>query len=287
MSDYLPQSSGVYRIDSKTGDIVWFFESTGGVRNTVAVDGDRVYAQDATGDFYCLDARSGALLWKKELRFSGSDFTRNPVLCVGDMVLGGINKEIYAFHKVTVELIWHFTAPWGCVSSARCVYDEATKSIVLSSQWYSLICIEADTGTLRWEKKDSLVWHRNSTPVVENGRIYTCGEHEMGILDIKTGDIIAKKTVDTEFKTVGAPTIYRDTIFVPTAQCGVAAYDKKTLHLIRLYPTGHSRIFTVPYIFNEGEVQMVESSPIIRMMCSSSPPVTDMLIFTKLKLQDL
>lgn len=271
MSDSLPSCSGVYRISSKTGEILWFFESRGGVRNTVAVDGDRVYAQDATGMFYCINAENGELIFEKELVFNGSAFTRNPVLCIGDVVIGGINKEIYAFHKITGELMWHFAAPWGSVSSARCVYDAETNSILLNSQWYSLICIEADTGKMRWEKKDILVWHRNSTPVVEDGKIYTCGEFEIGILDIKTGNIIMKKKVDTEFKTVGAPTIYKDTIFVPTAKLGVAAYDKNTLELSRLYETEHSRIFTVPYIFNEGKVQMVESNPII---------MDDTLIFT-------
>lgn len=271
MRDALPSRSGVYRINAKTGDIVWFFETEGGVRSDVSIYQGRIYALDAQGNLYCLNAQSGKEIWKKHLKLRGTDFTRSSVLTANNMVYTGTNKELFAFDIITGEELWNWFSPGGCISSAKPVYNTENDCIVVGNQWYSLNCVDAKTGKQLWVKKDILVWHRNSTPTIEKGIIYTCSESEIGALDIKTGEIIRRNKTPFQLKTVGAPAILGDTIFFPTATKGVAAFDKNTLELIRLYPTGHARLFTVPYIFNEGEVQMVESSPVI---------MGDTLVFT-------
>jgi hypothetical protein len=72
-----------------------------------------------------------------------------------------------------------------------------------------------------------------------------------------------KTTVENEMNTVGAPVIDDGLIYFPSSEKGVLAFELESLKLRKTYPCSHSKLFTVPYIYNVGEIQMTESSPLI------------------------
>src|SRR5206468_6791732 len=85
-----------------------------GSRSTPTVDGDRAYALGSDGDLVCLDATTGKVHWKKNLR---SDFGGVPgrwafaesVLIDGDTLIctpGGPKGAIAALNKKTGDVIW-------------------------------------------------------------------------------------------------------------------------------------------------------------------------------------
>ena len=261
--DGYPRSSGIFCLDKQTGVIRWFTETEGGIRNIIAISQDKIYAVDSMGNLYCLNAENGDAVYKKFLEFHNPDFIRTGVLCVKDKIFTGKGNQMYAINKDTGDILWQYTFRRGSNSAVMPVYDQKTNTLIVSNHWRYMALVDADTGKELWQNADILVWHRNSTPVIENDIIYTCSDHLVGKLDLKTGEVIAKKDVADDMNTVGTPLIYDNLVFFPTSEHGVYAFDKNTLEIVHRYPASHSHLFTTPYGYNEGERQMVESSPII------------------------
>ncbi len=113
-------------LDEQTGKILWAQEWDAdyvglmrtyatGPRATPTVDGDRVYVQGAKGALACLNARTGAVLWKKDyVKDYGTDvpvwgmvsapLVDGPRLIV---VAGGRpDAKVVAFDKLTGKEIW-------------------------------------------------------------------------------------------------------------------------------------------------------------------------------------
>jgi polyvinyl alcohol dehydrogenase (cytochrome) len=70
----------------------WTFTTGGDVSATPAVAHGTVYFPDLAGDFYAVDARTGALKWKSAVSdWTGvaKDFARNDPLIYGNMVILG------------------------------------------------------------------------------------------------------------------------------------------------------------------------------------------------------
>lgn len=263
MDEGFPTNCGIYRLDGKTGEIKWKYKTKYGIKNSFAVSDGKIYALDSAGYLYCLDAKDGQLVFEKFIKLKRYDFTRMSVLCVKDKVFTGRNRTFYAFDKNTGNQLWCLDLPKGSVSAAKPVYDEKNNRIILSNQWRFMASVDIETGELIWQNNDPLVWHRNSTPVIYDDKIYTCAAFEIGCLDLKTGEVIFKTEVETELNTVGTPVIEDGLIYFPSSQKGLLAFDLETLKLKKTYPCSHSKLFTVPYIYNVGEIQMTESSPYI------------------------
>ncbi|MDA7934289.1 PQQ-binding-like beta-propeller repeat protein [Akkermansiaceae bacterium] len=108
----------------ETGNAVWshaeevrFEESMGGngPRSTPTVDGGKVYSFGATGILNCLDARTGDLIWRKNvLRETGQSVPKwakscSPLIVDGKVIvtLGSEAKEnLAAFTVESGELVW-------------------------------------------------------------------------------------------------------------------------------------------------------------------------------------
>ena len=85
-----------------------------GPRGTPTVDGDRVYALGGNGDLSALDARTGKIVWSKNVlkEFGGSNITwgiSESPLVLGNKVLvnaGGPDASIVALNKADGSVIW-------------------------------------------------------------------------------------------------------------------------------------------------------------------------------------
>jgi outer membrane protein assembly factor BamB len=85
-----------------------------GARSTPTVDGDRLYVLGSDGDFACLEAEGGAIVWNKNVRteFGGKPgvwaYSESP-LVDGDLVLctpGGAEATMLALNKADGSVAW-------------------------------------------------------------------------------------------------------------------------------------------------------------------------------------
>jgi outer membrane protein assembly factor BamB len=90
-----------------------------GSRSTPTVDGALVYALGSDGDLVCLEAASGTVVWKKNLRtdFAGKPgqwaYSESPLID-GDVLVctpGGSEATIVALKKKTGEVVWKAPSP--------------------------------------------------------------------------------------------------------------------------------------------------------------------------------
>lgn len=109
-------------LDETTGKELWrhtypctyTISYPAGPRCTPTIDGDRVYILGSQGDFRCLDANEGSLIWSRnfvddfgaEVPIWG--FSSHP-LVDGELVftlVGGAGQTIVAFNKLNGDVVW-------------------------------------------------------------------------------------------------------------------------------------------------------------------------------------
>ena len=113
---------GVYCLDMKTGEVLWHYPTSSDACG-ITIDRQHVYAGDDAGMFQVIDRKTGELVWRYE--FNGSVFGQP--LRVGDLVIaGGAKGVIHAFDPGTGKKRWSFhhddTLRAGLSSDGKQVY---------------------------------------------------------------------------------------------------------------------------------------------------------------------
>ena len=71
LDEDLKGEGAVLALDAATGKQLWRYPVRNSVKNTIAYHEGRVFAQDAEGFLYAIDAERGTLCWEKKLRVEG------------------------------------------------------------------------------------------------------------------------------------------------------------------------------------------------------------------------
>lgn len=95
---------GVYCLDMKTGEVLWHYPTKSDACG-ITIDRQHVFAGDDSGLFHAIDRETGRLAWQYE--FNGSVFGQP--LRVGDLIIaGGAKGFIHAFDPKTGKKRWSF-----------------------------------------------------------------------------------------------------------------------------------------------------------------------------------
>lgn len=165
----------------------WVFAAGGDVSATPAVANGVVYFPDFAGNFYAVNAKTGALAWTRKLSdWTGiaGDYARNDPLVYGDMVilgdqagqialwngsqLTGAGARVMAVNAKSGNIIWVTrveTFPTAKVTSSPVVYDgivyvgiTSAEEELAETQGYpccvsrgSLVALDARTGQMLWK----------------------------------------------------------------------------------------------------------------------------------------
>lgn len=237
-----PARDRFYAFDKRTGDLVW--SSTPGIgpqdssfSTPVLADayGRRVlYAGTGCGNLVCVDARTGEPLW----RFHAADGGVNcsPVLHNNDKVIlihDGENLDSSEVGRmVAVKLgpapqpgarepvalepsseLWRL--PVGMFTSSPTLVGDRVYQVTKTGE---LLCVNAATGELLWQKKlDNSQLH--ASPLAAEGRLYV--PMESGTLHIlKPGDQGAETLAAEKLEghCLGSPTAWNGKLYVHTTE---------------------------------------------------------------------
>jgi outer membrane protein assembly factor BamB len=160
-------SERVLCLDWKTGAKLWEityecsyaeFTYEAGPRASVSVHDGRAYALGAAGNLHCLDAVSGKVLWKRDLRAEYRirmpkwGIAAHPLI-EGEVVItqiGGAGEAcVVAFDRKTGEERWK-AFPDEASYSPPIAIDQAGRRIVVMALGYRLVAFDPVDGTLRW-----------------------------------------------------------------------------------------------------------------------------------------
>lgn len=179
------QGQRVLALDAKTGETVWmsvpyplFKNQYGnGPRSTPTIDGERVYAQLATGELICLAADTGKLVWEVDLlkKFAVKNITwglsASP-LVVGDLVFavpGAKGAGVAAFDKKTGKLAWKTSDDKAAYATPVAATVEGKQQIVFFNA-AGLLAVAPKDGKELWRVPWKTEFDCNiATPLVVGG----------------------------------------------------------------------------------------------------------------------
>jgi outer membrane protein assembly factor BamB len=193
----------VLAFDVATGKEAWatangsaFHNDRGdGPRGTPTVDGDRVYVLGGNGDLSAFDARTGKVVWTKNVlkEFSGRQITwgiSESPLIVGDKLLvnpGGPGASIVALKKSDGSLIWKSQSDKAGYSSAIPVeVNGGTQVVFFTSE--RAVGLDLKDGRLLWEyAKPANNVANAATPIARGNRVFISSDYGTGggVVEIK------------------------------------------------------------------------------------------------------
>ena len=166
-----------------------------GPRGTPTVDGDRVYALGGDGDLSALDARTGKIIWTKNVlkEFGGSNITwgiSESPLVLGNKLLvnpGGPNASIVALNKADGSVIWKSQSDRAGYSSGIPVeINGATQVVFFTSE--RVVGLDSKEGHLLWGySRPSNNVANVATPIVRANRVFISSDYGAGggVVEIK------------------------------------------------------------------------------------------------------
>lgn len=211
------QQEVVTAYDMRTGRELWkngwdaeFREALGGdgPRATPTLDGNRLYALGATGEFRCLEAATGKQIWARNILTDAkaANLTWGMAaapLIVDDKVVvlpGGSNgSSVMAYQKNTGEPVWMSLDDQASYVTPMLVQLGGRRQVLVITAT-RVVGLAPEDGTLLWEHPwDSTQNINISQPVLlSDSRVFLSGGYGMGAAAIeltRDGERFAVKTL--------------------------------------------------------------------------------------------
>lgn len=259
--DDYPRTCGVYGLNAAGGSVNWFFQTENSIKNRLIYQDGKVIAQDCDGRVYCLDAKSGTLLWQKQVDLGGSPGASTGLCADGSTVYAGCAASITALDINSGEMRWNNRRGKGENSAAEFVVTG--DRLIVSSHWDALAALNKNTGKKLWENNDGDIRFRSSTPaVMDENTLLVADDDAIMIVDSNSGEITSKTTLaGYNFSSSAQPAIIGRTAFAATVNKGVIAFDLEAKTILWERPVGGALVGTAPYA-GVGS-QTVEGTPVL------------------------
>jgi len=154
--------SYVYCLEARTGRVLWYYPNHHVVKGSISIFGHHIYHGGRDNKMHCYDL-NGKMMWETR---TGNDMDSSPVVVNGRGFIGGEDGSIYCFDPGTGEILWR-TATAGSVESSPCVVGDR---VIAASGQGLLYCCDGDTGEILWTFET--LGDTDSTPVHWRGRIF-------------------------------------------------------------------------------------------------------------------
>ncbi|MEA2472203.1 MAG: hypothetical protein QOE06_118 [Thermoleophilaceae bacterium] len=168
---YVVENSGMaYRINARSGKVMWQRRVGSLNASSPAWYHDRLYVATLSGAITCLDGRSGKVLWKKPLP---SRSESSPIVIKGVVYFGSENGTVFALRADNGGKVWTYHA--GGAVKAGLAYDKGM--LFFGDYAGAVTALRARDGSKVWSAGTSggafnTSGNFYSTPAVAFGRVY-------------------------------------------------------------------------------------------------------------------
>jgi outer membrane protein assembly factor BamB len=206
----------LYAFKTATGEKIWsftagdYFDSGGPTYYN-----GKVYSRNDDSHFYCIDAVTGALVWKLPISPGG-----NPAV-VNGLVYTAAPNSIYALDGNTGATVWRTEVPSLGWSSPTVVNGV----VYIGSGGHQVFAINARTGEVIW-KKDVSWWVHSAIAVANNLLYVNCGDGALEALNLSTGDLVWARVLDAS--SGAAPVVANGVLYVGDDRGGLNALNATT-----------------------------------------------------------
>lgn len=194
-----------------------------------AVSGDTVFVGSASGMFFALRARTGAVRWRKQIGAVASA----PVPSGGLLYIGTADGTMLALDPQTSEEKWRYQSR-GPIQQAPAVTAEL---VVFANEADQVVALDAVTGKLRWQYKsetpDEYTLRGHAGVAVDGELVYTGFSNGILVaLRKDTGSVAwstsLKADADRFMDVDATPIVIGDRVYASSSSGGVYALDKAT-----------------------------------------------------------
>ena len=174
-----------------TANPLWNYTLTAGVMcASPAVVDDRLFIQSEDNIVYCLNATSGAFLWKHlsegTIGYTEGQYHPNrasPAVADGRVFVGSIDDFMYSLNATTGEVLWRYKTGDDLYSFIAV----AEGKVFTGSADFNIYCFDGKTGDLIW-KHNTDDWPFN--PAVAYGKVFAGSQDKFFALDANTGEVV-------------------------------------------------------------------------------------------------
>jgi outer membrane protein assembly factor BamB len=183
------------------GDRYWEGGTTG--TPTFSAGGDRAFHLSKRGEFFCLDAASGRVVWHKNLakdfgfKVPEWGFASSPVPA-GGLLLANAGDAGAAFDASNGRLVWH-NGKGDAAYATPLLFDlDGTACAAILSHRHC-VAVEVATGKVRWRAPFKSSYDTNSgQPVLHDGTLEISAYNVPAVmLDARTGKPVESWKTDT------------------------------------------------------------------------------------------
>ncbi len=250
----------IYALEAVTGKLLWKYKTRNSIKNTIAIDGGRVFAQDAEGYVYAIGMKDGKLSWEKKLAVAGLPVLADGIVADNGVVYAGAGKGLCALTADEGKVLWQNTA-WNQGEGTTTTGSLGNGVLVTGAQWKGLFGTDAITGKKLWQADKDGLRNRGASAAIHGNFMYLISQKSLFILETKTGKIIVRKELPFEVDATSTPLLTDKMIVFGTSASGLVALDRETLELKWRVNTGEALVYTVPY--SRQPAATVETSPIL------------------------
>jgi len=247
--DNMALDAAICALDRVTGEVAWKFNTHNSVKNNLHLY-NGVFAADAEGFVYAIDAQSGELKWERPLRQNiiQYPYTQGVVVSRG-VVYAGQGYYLTALDAVNGEVLWVNTHWRGDVATvANPIVDETNNILLTAAYWTGRFAHDATTGKLIWEKRDGDTRYADNSPVLFDGKFYYASPGFITEVDPMSGEELMKFKIDYRINSNSRPLVTEKYYITGTTDKGVVAYDRSNGYKeLWNFKTNPALLYTAPY----------------------------------------
>lgn len=251
--------AAIFSLDGQTGRIRWKYSVGTSIKNTIAISGNTLLAQDVEGHLYALDVHNGTLRWQTKLPVNGLPAIIDGLVCKGDTVFAGTGRALTAFDTRNGTILWR-NKEWPQREGTTSTLSVGNDVLVGSVQWGALYGNDVRNGRKLWSRSDHGLRNRGASAAIHNGLLYLVSQQSFFILDARTGRTIIRKPLPYNVDATSTPLLTDKEIIFGTADQGLVALDNETLEERWRMQTRPSLLYTVPY--SRPDAATIETSPV-------------------------
>ncbi|WP_081918479.1 PQQ-binding-like beta-propeller repeat protein [Sphingobacterium sp. ML3W] len=238
--------SHITALDEKSGKTLWTFTTANSIKQKLRYENGIVAATDVAGNAYALEAKTGKLIWKKELsQGSLPSFVTAGVIYDGAYYTG-YGSYLTALDLKTGQELWR-NKDWNGGEAMPGEITVTEDMLFTGANWNSLFAHDRKSGKLLWKKNEDGLRFRSSGAAVIGQEVYVTGLNTVFVLDKLTGNVLRKKSFDYDFKVMATPVIRDNQLILSTSGHGVIALNKNTLEENWNFMTKEALIYTSSY----------------------------------------
>lgn len=262
VDDEMSVDCGVVALDKGTGEQVWYYRTSGSVRNNMALEEGLLYVSDVNSVLYALNPVDGSLVWSYKFRRDGLYPCNTQGVCYSDGVLYvGQGTHLTALKGEDGSVLWTNESGKGGGITDVSTYLVADGVLITNGYWVGRYGFDASTGELLWEKRDAENRYSTGTPVYRDGKVYYTAYQTLVEMDPRTGEETKRVKHGHIFNTRSKMLIEDGVVVVGTSNHGMTGYRFEDFSQIWNTTTMPALIYTSPY--TKSYEMSIEGDPVL------------------------